>query len=59
MDTATHNMPIHNDVTDIFNVVRIGHAADNGRNVIGDPKGATNFSPKRPERQWGPLHKWV
>jgi len=46
METASHNMPIQNHTTDIFNVVSIDHAADNGGIVTGAPKGATNFSSK-------------
>lgn len=46
MDTASHNMPIQNHITDIFNVVSIDHAADTGGTVTEAPKGVTNFSSK-------------
>jgi len=55
MDTASHNMPIQNHITDIFNVVSIDHAADNGRTVTEAPKGATNLSSKESRPAMGPI----
>lgn len=48
-------MPIQNHITDIFNVVTIGHAADNGGTVTEAPKGATNFSSKASRPTMGPI----
>jgi hypothetical protein len=54
MDTASHNTPIQNHITDIFNVVSIDHAADNGGIVTGAPKGAKKISSKASRPAMGP-----